>query len=200
MEWAPATGSPSTQLWIPPGGGEIRVDGLYEQLLEGPERVFMGSRPSTLPAYVEQDMTRTSLAVAEVFQQMGYVGRCSFDFIIVGAPERGDAEVKLVECNGRWGGTSTPMVLVDRVWRGSRPHYVAQDVMHPQLEGVAFPEILERTREHLFDPRTQQGRFLYYNVGPLAERGKLDVVSIGADPEDAMRGIRELLPELLGMS
>ncbi len=46
VAWEEAVVSPSTQTWIPPlGQGEPIVDGVYEQILEGPEKVFVGSRP-----------------------------------------------------------------------------------------------------------------------------------------------------------
>ena len=200
VEWAETDLSPSTQLWIPPlGEGNPRLDGVFEQLLEGPEKVFLGSRPSTLPEPVERALGEASLQLCVAFQEMGYIGRCSFDFIVVG-DIHGDFQVKLTECNGRWGGTSTPMHLVDRLFPGERPAYIAQDVMDPSLVGVPFTQILERTRAagELFDPKTGEGRFLYYNVGPLTNKGKLDVISIGKDPEDARYGMRERLAEVLG--
>jgi len=46
VAWEEAVVSPSTQTWIPPlGQGEPIVDGVYEQILEGSEKVFVGSRP-----------------------------------------------------------------------------------------------------------------------------------------------------------
>lgn len=200
VQWAETHLSPSTQLWIPPlGEGSPRLDGVFEQLLEGPEKVFLGSRPSTLPKPVERALGEASLDLCVAFQEMGYVGRCSFDFLVLG-DVNGDFEVKLTECNGRWGGTSTPMYLVDRLIPAKRPAYIAQDVMDASLVGVPFTQILERTRAagELFDPNSGQGRFIYYNVGPLTEKGKLDVISIGSDPEDARHGMLERLPEVLG--
>ena len=102
------------------------------------------------------------------------------------------------ECNGRWGGTSTPMHLVDRVVRGPRPAYVAQDVVHPALVGMPFDEVCARLGESLFDANTQRGRYILYNVGPLALQGKLDVIALGEHPEDAFDAMRTRLPTLLG--
>ncbi len=202
VEWSPTDVSPSTQLWIPSldSGEAPRLDGVYEQLLEGEEKVFLGSRPSTLPDAVNARLGEASVRVAAEFQRLGYVGRCSFDFIVVGDLE--DApRVCFTECNGRWGGTSTPMYLVDRLMRGSsRPHYIAQDVVHDALVGADFAELTRALGDALYDPATKTGRFALYNPGPLRDKGKVDVVSIGRTPEEALEGVKDVLPTLWGLS
>lgn len=201
VEWIDATSSPSSQLWVPAARDAhdaVRVDGLYEQLLVGEQGIFLGSMPSTLGREVEAQMAQISIALCEAFRRRGYLGRCSFDFVIDTS-----SRARLTECNGRWGGTSSPMYLVDRVTRSTpetRPAYIAQDVMDDRLVGLSFPDVLERVGDQLFDASTGEGRFLFYNVGPLTERGKLDVVSLGADPADAARGVQEILPALLGLT
>lgn len=200
VEWIDATSSPSSQLWVPSArdaSASVRVDGLYEQLLVGEQGIFLGSMPSTLPREIGEQMAQISLKLCEAFRQRGYVGRCSFDFVIDTS-----SRARLTECNGRWGGTSSPMHLVDRVTKSSpetRPAYIAQDIMDERLVGLSFPDVLDRVGDELFDASTGQGRFLFYNVGPLTERGKLDVVSLGADPADAAHGVQEILPRLLGL-
>lgn len=195
VEWAETDLSPSTQLWIPARGRPV-CEGVYEQLLEGVEKCFLGSRPSTLPVPVNQALERVSVDVAAALQRLGYVGRCSFDFVVTGDVD-GDFSVRFTECNGRWGGTSTPMRLVDRLFPDGRPSYVAQDWMAEKLVGIPFSELTRRLGDHLFDPATGNGRFILYNVGPLAGRGKFDVIGIGTDPGDAWSAVRELLPTLL---
>ncbi|MFB6376143.1 MAG: hypothetical protein ABEN55_24165, partial [Bradymonadaceae bacterium] len=200
VEWFQSSHSPSTQTWIPPEGeGLPRVDGVYEQLLKSEERIFVGSYPSRLPEPVDASIARASVAVGRVLQKLGYVGRCSFDFV-VGGGEEGEWDARMIECNGRWGGTSTPMQFVDRLVGGERPPYVAMDFVHPDLVGAEFPEILEATEDHWYDPSTGGGRFVFYNVGPLDKSGKLDVISFGDDIEDARKGTKEILPDLLGLS
>ncbi len=199
VEWVEASESPSTQTWIPPRDqGLPRVEGVYEQLLKAEERIFVGSRPSTLPEAVDRRIARASVVVGRVLQQLGYVGRCSFDFVVSGNVD-GEWDVHMIECNGRWGGTSTPMHFVDRIVPGGRPPYVAMDVMDERLEGVEFEQLLERTGEELYDPVSGKGRFAFYNPGPLAESGKIDVVAIGETPAEAVRGVDEILPEIWGL-
>jgi len=197
VAWESTDLSPSTQLWIPPfGTGEPVLEGIYEQILEGPQKVFVGSRPSGLPGPVNEALARAAILVATALQRLGYVGRCSFDHLVVGDPH-GEFRVVFVECNGRWGGTSTPMSLIDRLWAGPRPPYRAQDVVADALVGLPFAEIVARVGDQVFDPRTGRGRFIFYNVGPLAGSGKLDVIAFGATQAEAETALTDQLPSLL---
>ena len=199
VAWIETDLSPSTQLWIPPlGSGQPRLDGIYEQILEGDHKVFVGSRPSGLPSTVNEALATSALLVGSALQELGYVGRCSFDHLVTGDPE-GDFRALLTECNGRWGGTSTPMSLLDRMLQGPRPPYRAQDVVFPSLVGARLPDLLELMDDLLFRAESKQGRFVFYNLGPLAKHGKLDVISLGADQSDAERGVLELLARRLGL-
>jgi len=197
--WEITDCSPSTQLWLPPvGEGSPRLDGVYEQLLEGEEKVFLGSVPSELPDPVNRALGDVSIAVATGLQAMGYVGRCSFDFLVVGELD-GDFRVRLTECNGRWGGTSTPMHLVDRVVSGSRPTYLAQDIMHDDLVGLGFDELIRCVGDDLYDPKTGRGRYVFYNAGCLAPRGKFDVIAFGRNRDAARAAAGEDLLTALGV-
>ena len=195
--WEDATSSPSTQLWIEPGAPP-RLDGIYEQVLTGREQVFVGSRPTTLPPPVNRVLAEAAIRVATALQHLGYVGRCSFDHLILGDPEA-DFTVRFTECNGRWGGTSAPMHLVDRVVPGPRPSYRAQDIVHPQLVGVSFEDLVAAFGDHLFDHRTGNGRYLLYNVGPLQRFGKLAVVALAGTQAEADEAIQYELPNHLGI-
>ena len=199
VAWEDARFSPSTQWWIPPAGqGPPRLDGIYEQILEGDRKVFVGSRPASLPPLAHQTLSDAAARVAAALQELGYVGRASFDHLILDEEESGGGpRIRFTECNGRWGGTSTPMVLVDRVVDGPRPPYRAQDFVHPRLVGLTFEEILARLGDQVFDRRSRRGRYLLYNVGPLSGFGKLDVIAIGAHQSDAEQALLSDLPRLL---
>lgn len=196
VEWIDAVASPSTQVWIPQlGKGDPVVEGVYEQILEGDEQVFVGSRPSTLDEVVNASIAKASIAVAAAFQEMGYVGRCSFDFVLGRSPH-GDVDARFTECNGRWGGTSTPMHLVDRLFE-ERGHYVAQDWQDDSLKGMTFVELHDALEDLLWRPDRPDGRFILYNVGPLAGDGKFDVISLGSTPEEAWEGTELVLEQRL---
>ncbi len=199
VAWIDTDLSPSTQLWIPPlGSGDPCVDGIYDQILAGERKVFVGSRPSTLPDALDHWLGEAALRVAAALQELGYVGRCSFDHLVVGDVE-GPCQVLFTECNGRWGGTSTPMSLLDRLCDGMRPPYRAQDVTYPKLIGGGLHNLLDPVKELLFGRHTREGRFIFYNVGPIAKHGKFDVISIGENQADAERGLSEILPSRLGL-
>jgi hypothetical protein len=184
VSWEDVSASPSSQLWVPPlGHGQPRLDGLYEQLLEGESGVFQGSIPSTLPEHLHQQMERGSLEVARLYQALGYVGRCSFDFIVVGD------HVRFVECNGRWGGTSTPMSLLDRLFPQGRPPYRVRDVVLPHLRGHSLQEVLDALGEDLWRVDNPGGRFVLYNVAGVSGYGKLDVIALGESPQDALHAL-----------
>ena len=200
VAWEETDHSPSTQLWIPPlQAGPPRLDGIYQQILEGPEKIFVGSRPSRLPEAVHDALTRATQTLAAGLQSVGYVGRCSFDFLVLG-DVAGEFRICLTECNGRWGGTSTPMNLIDRTVGQPWPPYRAQDLVHPELVGVSLPEILQRVGDAAYDARTGRGRYLFYNVGPLKGSGKLDVISFGRTQDEAETGLERDLPRRLGLS
>jgi len=199
VAWEESDHSPSTQLWIPPEGkGPVRLDGVYEQLLAGRRRVFVGSRPSTLPSAVNELLGAASVQVASALQALGYVGRCSFDFIVKG-DLGGEFQVKFTECNGRWGGTSIPMALLDRLFPNGRPHYRARDFVHPGLTGAAFSDLLEVVDDAVWNHRSGKGRYIFYNTGPLRPFGKLDVIALGSTQDEADDALEEELPKILGL-
>ena len=201
VAWEKVEHSPSTQLWIPPPDlGAPRLDGIFEQLLEGKRKVFVGSRPSTLPPAVNTAAEEGSLAVALALQSLGYVGRCSFDFVLVGDPDA-DYQLHFTECNGRWGGTSIPMTFVDRLMAGRpRPPYRAQDFIHPGLVGADFGDLVELVGREAYDVQRGTGRFIFYNTGPLSGFGKLDVIAMGETQQQAEAALEEDLPRILGLS
>lgn len=201
VAWENALLSPSTQLWIPPEAeGPPLLDGIYEQILEGATGIFVGSRPACFSPRLRLTLGRAALEVGAALQAMGYVGRCSFDHLVIedGSGSSADPVLRFTECNGRWGGTSTPMSLVDRLFPGGRPPYRAQDFVHERLVGLSLGEVLARAGEELFEPRSGSGRYVFYNVGPLRRFGKLDVVAFGATQEEAEAALEEDLPSRLG--
>lgn len=199
VAWMETDLSPSTQIWIPPlGQGSVRLDGIYEQLLEGEEKVFLGSRPARFDEGLTEALTSASLRLGEALQRLGYQGRCSFDTLVLQG-EGTVPQLYFTECNGRWGGTSTPMHLVDRLFPDARPLYRAQDYMHAELVGLPFAELKDRLGQALYDHRTGSGRYILYNVGPLEDRGKFDVIVLGRTVNEVDQAIAEELPGLLGL-
>jgi len=69
-------------------------------LLESDTKVFAGSKPALLPEWLKSELIQKTALLDVFLQELGYVGRCSFDTIIHGR-SLSDAKLKFVECNGR---------------------------------------------------------------------------------------------------
>ena len=89
------------------------------------------------------------------------------------------------------------MSLVDRLVPGNRPPYRAQDVVSRHLIGTCFEEAQSRLGSELYDPVSGEGRFILYNVGPLRESGKLDVIALSTTQERAEAALELDLLEIL---
>lgn len=193
--------SPSAQLWIPPpDDGEPVVEGIYEQLLEGRHGQFVGSRPAHLPAPLAQEVTDRSWLLGRLFQRLGYVGRCSFDMLLIGR-SIDSCRIAFVECNGRWGGTSGPMTLMNRLFsRWSAQPYAYKACFVEGVPRFAYADVLEFFDDELYDARTGQGRFIFFNPGGMKTSHGLDVVALGEDWSHASEVVeRELKVRLQGM-
>lgn len=115
---APILSSPSVQLWIPAiADGPPIIEGLFEQILEGEEGSFVGSVPAELPERWQRRLAEDAMRLASALQLLGYFGRCSLDALIVGQT-LDSAVLYWIECNGRWGGVSIPMTIVNRLTGG----------------------------------------------------------------------------------
>ena len=91
------------------------------------------------------------------------------------------------------------MALLDRLFPASRPPYRARDLVHPNLIGATFDDLLAAVGDAAWDHRTGDGRYLFYNTGPLAGYGKLDVIALGADQSAADAALEEELPRIWGL-
>lgn len=112
---SPVLASPSVQLWIPGANeGEVVVEGIFDQILAAPKFEFCGATPTRLARTLQERLVNEAAALGFLFQRLGYFGRCSLDSILVKSSESG-ARINWVECNGRWGGTSIPMTVGNRL-------------------------------------------------------------------------------------
>jgi len=192
-------GAPSSQLWIPPGAeGPPVVEGIFEQTLEGETWRFVGARPARLPAALAQEITDASHLVALLFQRLGYVGRCSFDFILVGRRLE-EARPRFIECNGRWGGTSLPMTLMNRLfgdWK-KQPFAVSR-TSRRGLEDMPFEAVVAALDEDLFDVRRGSGRLVLYSPTRLETRGELHFVALASKWEEVLELAEKRVPRRVG--
>ncbi|HEX7052277.1 MAG TPA: peptide ligase PGM1-related protein [Longimicrobiales bacterium] len=193
---SPVALSPSVQLWIPLSGeGLPLVEGIFDQIVSGAVGRFIGAVPSGLPARVRRRIAYEAVRLCTLFQQLGYFGRCSLDAILVGRDVE-HAALRWVECNGRWGGTSTPMTLVNRLtgdWVDS-PFVALQPDWRLRL---GFEEVLDRTRDVLFRPGSRSG-VAFASPGDLAAGTGIAYVGIGEDIDAGRRQARHATELLRG--
>lgn len=149
----PVVVSPSVQLWIPEKEHEDPVvEGVFHQVVEGPVGEFIGVMPSSLPEMWHLRLAHESLLLGGLLQELGYFGRCSFDAIVVGE-DLDSATLHWIECNGRWGGTSIPMTLANRlVGDWSRRPFVVVQRGHLHTPQRNFAAVLDRVQDFLFRP------------------------------------------------
>jgi hypothetical protein len=179
--------SPSAQLWIPPQrDGAPIVEGIFQQVTEGIEGAFTGAVPAQLPAAIEQQIVDRCWLLAELFQRLGYVGRCSFDLVLVGE-DLESCRSEFIECNGRWGGTSLPMTLMNRLFGDWASQPFAIRVFHhiSGLEKVSFRRLLDHFQDDLFDVRTKAGSLVFHNPGRLQCQSGISAIMLGATQDEA---------------
>lgn len=179
--------SPSVQLWIPPRlDGPPTVEGTFRQLTEGERGMFVGAAPAQFPDALSRDLADRCWLLGRLFQQLGYVGRCSFDLILVG-PDLRDCRPEFIECNGRWGGTSLPMTLMNRLVGDWARRPFALQVFHhiDGLQHVSFAELLAFFDRDLFDVRTQRGSVIFYNPGRLPSQSGISAIVLGESWDQA---------------
>jgi hypothetical protein len=189
--------SPSVQTWIPPFGfGDPLIEGIFEQAVVGDRKEFVGSCyvGGLLPS-IEQQIVDGGYMLAKLFQQLGYVGRCSFDLILVGQNLE-NCRVEFVESNARWGGTSIPMTLMNRL--GMNPpenEYCVRMINLPGLERIEFSQLLQELKPDLFDAKTREGRLVLFNPGRLESDSAIEAIAIGKTASQASQYLSEDLPQ-----
>lgn len=190
--------TPSIQAWIPPiADGPPIIEGIFEQMVEDETGIFEGSHPAHLPQHLHRALLQDGLALCELFQLLGYIGRCSFDTIIVGqSAER--ARVEFIECNGRWGGTSIPMTLANRLLGGWRKRpYATRELVIPGLDRYRFSDLQRYLKKELYDARNGRGWLVLYNPDRLKAASGIDVLCLGKSQVQANERARVVAPELL---
>jgi len=169
---APVLSSPSVQLWIPAiANGPPIIEGLFEQILEGEEGTFVGSVPADLPERWQRRLAEDSLRLASTLQLLGYFGRCSLDALLVGQT-LDSAVPHWIECNGRWGGVSIPMTIVNRLTRGgNKAKFVVVQRVEDDRPRQSFSDAVQALDGILFKGERQKGIILLSPVEIEAGRG-----------------------------
>jgi hypothetical protein len=176
--------APSAQLWIPPlASGRPVVEGIFLQSIEGTQGTFTGTRPAEFDARRTADIAHWSWMLGRLYQRLGYVGRCSFDMLLVGK-SLSSSRVKFIECNGRWGGTSLPMTLVHRL-RGPGQPFVTRELRHDALACLAFEEVRRELDHLLYDANTEKGQVVLFAPRRQEESGAISALVLGDSQQEA---------------
>ena len=196
----PILASPSVQVWIPhPYENLPIIEGIFEQSLAGRQRAFVGASPCDLSSAVRRQLAVETLQLAYLLQCLGYFGRCSFDAILLEDGKLG-SRIHWVECNGRWGGVSIPMTLVNRLlgdWR-RRPLVIVQRT-HLTARGRPFADVARSLGDRLFVAGKREDGVVVLTPGPLEAGTGYDLIvladSSGAAQEMAVEATTTLLQQ-----
>ena len=178
--------SPSAQIWVPTKGqGLPVVEGLFEQTVDSERSAFVGAMASNIPDRWVEKMVGQSVRIAYLFQQLGYFGRCSFDAVLAGR-NYSSAKLHWIECNGRWGGVSVPMTLMNRLlgdWAKS-PFMIVQ---HDDLETrpQEFNDVLRKFDARLFRPGVNDSGVVMLTPGAIERGTGFHFLAIAATSIDA---------------
>jgi hypothetical protein len=185
--------SPSVQLWIPGRReGTPVIEGLFEQTLAGPGNRFTGAVQALLPQPLEQQLTREAQKLGQLFQELGYFGRCSFDAVISG-PGWDDVVIHWIECNGRWGGVSIPMSLMNYLDQGAaaRAYVIVQSPLQG-LQPQPFSNLLAKVEQH-FGAAVQHKGLIFLSPNALETGSGLHVLCQGKSRQNAIALSRQLI-------
>ncbi len=180
--------------------GEAQPISTHDQVLGGPSgQVFMGC---TFPAddVYRLDIQESGMRVAEVLAAKGVLGRFATDFVSVPNPD-GSWKHYAIEVNLRKGGTTHPFLtlrfLTDGNYdpitgeffaqTGNPKYYYASDTLQSDAyKGLSPDDLIDIAVYHdlHFHASTERG-VVFHLMGALSEFGKLGVVCIGDNPQQA---------------
>ncbi|TWU50566.1 hypothetical protein Poly51_38580 [Rubripirellula tenax] len=181
--------APSAQLWLPPGSDQLPIlEGIFVQRMEGDQGRFAGFGAADLPHDLRARITRQCLQLARVYQRLGYVGRCSFDMVLIG-DDFDSAQMQFIECNGRWGGTSLPMTLMNRIFGDWKTQPFATRMLNvPGSNRLSFQEVLGVIGDDAYDHRRKTGDVILMNPRRMTLRDEVSIVVLKSNWADCTDG------------
>jgi hypothetical protein len=180
--------------------GEAMTISTHDQVLGGPSgQVFLGCTFPARDAY-RKEIQEAGYRVAQVLAAKGVVGRFATDFVSVGQPD-GSWKHFAIEVNLRKGGTTHPFLtlkfLTDGMYdhdtalfttqQGHTKYYYASDTLHSDLYRGLTPDDLIDIAVYNglhFHGASERG-VVFHLMGALSEFGKLGVLCIGDNPQQA---------------
>ncbi len=191
--------SPSTQCRVN-AIGQPMVISTHDQVLGGPSgQVFLGCRFPAADTY-RLEVQRAGEQVAEVLAKRGVIGRFATDFVSVPDGE-GGWEHYAIEVNLRKGGTTHPFLTLKFLTEGTYNHddglfysqagrpkyYFASDTLQSdRYIGLRPEDLVDISVYHElhFHGPSERG-VVFHLIGALSEFGKIGVVAIGDNHQQA---------------
>jgi hypothetical protein len=92
------------------------------------------------------------------------------------------SRVKFIECNGRWGGTSLPMTLMNRLFGDwQKQPFAVEEYHHKGLRRVPFGAVLEELASDLYDSRSGDGDWVLFTPSRMQQAGTLSIIVLADD-------------------
>jgi len=190
--------------------GEPQVISTHDQLLGGPSgQVFLGC---TFPAADDyrMEIQESGALIAGALAEQGVIGRFGIDYVSV--KEKGVWEHYAIEVNLRKGGTTHPFLTLKFLTSGNynldnglfyapsgKPkYYFATDTMQSdRYIGLRAEDLVDISVYHdlHFHGPSERG-VVFHLIGALSEFGKLGLVAIGDNPQQAQFLYRQTLQVL----
>lgn len=189
--------SPSCQSRVNAMGEPMTIS-THDQVLDG--QVFLGCTFPARPEY-RLEVQEAGYKVAQVLANKGVIGRFATDFVSVKNPQTHGWEHYAIEVNLRKGGTTHPFLTLKFLTDGTydyesgqfltptgRPkHYYASDTLqNDQYRGFSPDDLIDVAVYHdlHFHGASERG-VVFHLMGALSEFGKLGIVCIGDNPQQA---------------
>lgn len=207
--------SPSCQCRVNAVGGAQAIS-THDQVLGGPSgQVFLGCTFPADDAY-RLDIQNAGMRVAEVLAAKGVLGRFATDFVSV-PTEDGGWKHYAIEVNLRKGGTTHPFLTLRFLTDGNydmltgefyaqnanpKYYYASDTLQSDRYKGLSPDDLIDISVYHdlHFHANTERG-VVFHLMGALSEFGKLGVVCIGDNPQQAQflyKRTRSVLDEEVG--
>lgn len=202
--------SPSVQCRVN-AVGEPQVISTHDQVLGGPSgQVYLGCTFPAAPEY-RLDIQRAGARIAVEMASRGVVGRFGIDFVSVQRPD-GSWAHSAIEINLRKGGTTHPFLTLKFLTNGTyneedgqfyspsgKPKsYFATDTIHQdRYVGLRAEDLVDIAVFHNlhFHAPSERG-VVFHLIGALSEFGKIGIVAIGDNLQQAHFLYRQVLQVL----
>ena len=180
--------------------GQPQVISTHDQVLGGPSgQVFLGCTFPADPAY-RLEIQASGQRVAQVLADKGVIGRFAVDYVSV-PTGRGGFDHYAIEVNLRKGGTTHPFLTLkfltagqlvletgDFIAPSGHPkYYFATDtIQEDRYKGLRPQDLVDIAVLHKlhFHGPTQRG-VVFQLIGALSQYGKIGIVAIGDNPQQA---------------